>query len=164
MSEKMDRYQILEEIGRGGFATVYQARDTELGRLVALKELHPHLLADSSWVERFHQEARLIAGLSHPHIVTLHDLIGHSSDRLFLVMQLVEGPGLDKLLANWGQLPWTETLEIIRAVAEGLDYPHSQQILHRDLKPANILMDPVRGALLSDFGLAKLMKEHSLSQ
>src|SRR5262245_33446973 len=164
MQEYLGRYQILEKIGQGGFATVYRARDTELERLVALKELHAHLLADSGWVERFRREARLIAGLNHPQIVTLYDLTTQAPDRLFLVMQLVEGPGLDKLLADRGQLPWTEALEIIRATAEGLDYAHSQNILHRDLKPANILMDRLRGPLLSDFGLAKLMGEHGLSQ
>jgi eukaryotic-like serine/threonine-protein kinase len=100
MSEKRDRYQILNELGRGGFAIVYRARDTELGRLVALKELHPHLLADAGWVERFRREARLIAGLNHPHIVTLYDIIGQAPDPLFLVMQLVEGPGLDRLLVE----------------------------------------------------------------
>src|SRR5262245_55177507 len=164
MSEKIGRYQILEEIGRDGFATVYRARDTELERLVALKELHPHLLADSGWVERFRQEARLIAQLNHPHIVTLHDIIGQAPRGLFLVMHLVEGPGLDKVLASRGPLPWAEILEIIKAVAEALDYAHSQHILHRDLKPANILMDPSRGPLLSDFGLAKLMSDNNLSE
>src|SRR5262245_38558138 len=124
MSEKRDRYQILNELGRGGFATVYRARDTELGRLVALKELHAHLLADPGWVERFRQEARLIAGLNHPHIVTLHDIVGQASEPLFLVMQLVEGPGLDRLLTERGRLPWVEVLGILRAVTEGLDYAH----------------------------------------
>src|SRR5262245_9335947 len=137
MSEKMDRYQILEEIGRGGFATVYRARDTELERLVALKELHPHLLADTDWIGRFRHEARLIARLNHPQIVTLYDLTTQALDHLFLVMQLVEGPGLDKLLASRGRLPWAETLALIKPVAEALDYAHSQKILHRDLKPAN---------------------------
>ena len=163
MSKKIDRYQVLEEIGRGGFATVYRARDTELERLVALKELHSHLLTDAGWIERFRREARMIARLNHPHIVAIHD-IGQAADRQFLIMSLVEGPGLDKLLASRGRLPWPETLDIIQAVAEGLDYAHSQHILHRDLKPANILMDPIRGALLTDFGLAKLMSDHSLSQ
>src|SRR5262245_13219173 len=160
----MDRYQILGEIGRGGFAVVYRARDTELDRLVALKELNPHLLADTGWVEQFRREARLIARLNHPRIVTIYDIIDQAPARLFLVMHLVEGPGLDKLLAGRGRLPWTEALAIIQAVAEGLDYAHSQGILHRDLKPANILLDPARGPLLSDFGLAKLVSDHSLSQ
>src|SRR5262245_52709740 len=136
MSEKMDRYQILEEIGRGGFATVYRAHDTHLNRLVALKELHSHLLTDTDWIERFQREAHLIARLNHPHIVTIHD-IGQTPSRQFLIMSLVEGPGLDKLLAGRGRLSWPEAMVIIQAVAEGLDYAHSQHILHRDLKPAN---------------------------
>src|SRR5262245_37372382 len=147
MREKVDRYQILNEIGRGGFATVYRAHDTELDRPVALKELNPHLLTDTGWVERFRREARLIARLSHPRIVPIYDL-GQAPGRQFLIMHRVEGPGLDKLLESRGRLPWAEALEIIRVLAEGLDYAHSQHILHRDLKPANILMDPVRGALL----------------
>src|SRR4030095_14385390 len=101
MTEKADRYQILEELGRGGFATVYRARDTELERLVALKELHPHLLTDRDWGDRFRREARVIARLNHPHIVPIHD-IGQAGDRQFLIMSLVEGPGLDKLLASRG--------------------------------------------------------------
>lgn len=124
MPEYLDRYEILEKLGQGGFATVHRARDTELERLVALKALHPHLLADTDWIERFRREARLIAGLNHPQIVILYDLTVQAPDRLFLVMQLVEGPSLDKLLADRGQLPWAETLEIIRAVAQGLDYAH----------------------------------------
>src|SRR5262245_61605931 len=163
MAEQTERYQILNEIGRGGFAVVFRAHDTQLDRPVALKELHSHLLTDSDWVDRFRREARLIARLNHPHIVPIYD-IGQGVGRQFLIMSLVEGSGLDKLLASRGRLPWTEALDIIRAVAEGLDYAHSQGILHRDLKPANILMDPARGPLLSDFGLAKLVSDHSLSQ
>src|SRR5262245_33359890 len=112
MTEKIDRYQILDEIGRGGFATVYRARDTELERLVALKELNSHLLADKGWVERFRREARLIAQLSHPRIVPIYD-IGQTPGRQFLIMHLVPGPGLDKLLAERGRLSWAEALEIV---------------------------------------------------
>src|SRR5262245_26327715 len=107
MTEQIERYQILNEIGRGGFAVVYRAHDTQLDRPVALKELNAHLLADAGWVERFRREARLIARLNHPRIVAIHD-IGQTSGRQFLIMSLVEGPGLDKLLAGRGRLPWTE--------------------------------------------------------
>jgi tRNA A-37 threonylcarbamoyl transferase component Bud32 len=156
------RYEILEEIGQGGFAIVYRARDTKLDRLVALKELRSLLLQDTSWVKRFHQEARTIARLDHPRIVTIHDVY-EMQGRLFIVMRLVDGSGLEELITKQGHLPWSEAIEIITAVAEGLDYAHSQSILHRDLKPANILMDSERGPLLSDFGLAKLVGENSLS-
>ncbi|MCB0210696.1 MAG: protein kinase, partial [Anaerolineae bacterium] len=154
-----ERYETLEEIGRGGFATVYRSHDKVLDRSVALKELSSHLLADKGWIARFRQEAKLIARLDHPRIVTIHD-VGPT----FIVMRLVNGPSLAERLAERTRLPWAETLDIITAVAEALDYAHKQGILHRDLKPANILLDPERGPLLSDFGLAKLMSENSLSQ
>jgi serine/threonine-protein kinase len=91
MIEKLGRYEILEEIGQGGFAIVYRARDTQLDRLVALKELRPMLTHDAAWVKRFHREARTIARLDHPHIVTIHDVY-ERQQRLFIVMRLVDGP------------------------------------------------------------------------
>ena len=157
-----DRYEILEKIGEGGFATVYRARDKKLDRLVALKELRSILLQDTGWVKRFRREAQTIARLDHPRIVTIHDVY-ETHERLFIVMRLVDGPGLDEHVARQGRLPWPEAVQIITAIAEGLDYAHSQGILHRDLKPANILLDSERGPLLSDFGLAKLVGENSLS-
>jgi serine/threonine protein kinase len=162
MRDKIGRYELLKEIGRGGFAIVYRARDSELDRLVALKELKPLLLQDTDWVRRFRREARAIARLDHPRILTVHD-VGEIKGRLFIVMRLVHGPSLEELLARRGALPWSEALPVVVATAEGLDYAHRQGILHRDLKPANILMDPERGPLLSDFGLAKLAGESSMS-
>jgi WD40 repeat protein/tRNA A-37 threonylcarbamoyl transferase component Bud32 len=163
MIEELGRYKILEEIGRGGFAIVYRARDTKLNRSVALKELRPGLLDDIEWVKRFNREAQTIAHLDHSRIVTIHDVV-ELDKRLFIVMRLIEGPSLDEVIARQGALAWSQTVEIISAVAEGLDYAHNRDILHRDLKPANILLDPERGPLLSDFGLAKLVGDHSLSQ
>ena len=162
MNGSLGRYEILEEIGQGGFAIVYRARDTELDRLVALKELRPILLQDASWVRRFRREAKTIARLDHFHIVTIYDVY-EVEQRLFIVMRLVDGPSLDELITNRGYLSWAEAVEVMRAVAVGLDYAHAQDILHRDLKPANILMDPERGSMLTDFGLAKLASESSLS-
>ncbi len=162
MTGKLGRYEILEEIGQGGFAIVYRVRDMELERLVALKELRPILLQDTSWARRFRREARAIARLDHPHIVTIYD-VGEVEGRLFIVMRLVDGPSLEELIATQGRFPWPEAVEIITAVAEGLDYAHAQGVLHRDLKPANILMDPERGPMLTDFGLAKLAGESSMS-
>lgn len=163
LSITLGRYELLNEIGRGGFATVYRARDNELDRLVALKELKASLLTDAGGIERFRREARLIARLDHPHIVTVHD-VGQARERHFIVMRLVEGESLAGLLATQGQMTWPEAINLISAVADGLDYAHQRGILHRDLKPANILLDPERGPLLSDFGLAKLENEHSLSR
>ena len=162
MVETLGRYEILEEIGRGGFAVVYRARDTQLNRLVALKELRPALLHDADWIKRFYREARIVASLDHPHIVTIYD-VAEAEKRLFITMRLVDGPSLEKLIATQGRLSWSRTAEIIGVIADGLDFAHSQGILHRDLKPANILLDPDRGPMLSDFGLAKLISESGLS-
>ncbi len=162
MTELLGRYEILEEIGQGGFAIVYRGRDTALDRLVALKELRPMLLQDSTWVKRFHYEAKTIARLDHPRIVPIYDIY-EVSNRLFIVMRLIDGVSLDDLIATRGPFTWAETVDIIKAVAEGLNYAHAQGILHRDLKPANILIDAERGPMLSDFGLAKLTSESSIS-
>ena len=162
MTEIVGRYEILEEIGQGGFATVYRAHDGELDRLVALKELKPVLLQDKNWVKRFHREARAIARLDHPRIVTVYD-VTEIGERLFIVMRLVAGPSLEEHIIGRGHLTWSEAVAMTAAVAEGLDYAHQHGVLHRDLKPANILVDPERGPQLTDFGLAKLAGEHSLS-
>ncbi len=162
MAEKLGRYEILEEIGQGGFAIVHRGRDTALDRLIAMKELRPILLNDTAWVKRFRREARTIARLDHPHIVTIHDIYD-AENRLFIVMRLVDGPSLEEVIIARGPLPWPEALNIITAIIKGLDYAHTQDILHRDLKPANILLDSERGPMLTDFGLAKLAGESSTS-
>jgi hypothetical protein len=151
----------LAQIGAGSFATVYRARDRELDRLVAFKELKGSLLTDDRLLRRFRQEAKLIARLDHPNIVTIHD-VGQAQGQPFIIMRLVEGQSLAERLSGQGRMTWPEVIESISAVAAGLDYAHRRGILHRDLKPANILIDPERGPLLSDFGLAKLVDENSL--
>jgi serine/threonine protein kinase len=117
MTGKLGRYEILEEVGQGGFAVVYRARDRQLDRLVALKELRPMLLADPSSVKNFRQEARNIARLDHPTIVTIYDVY-EAAQRQFIVMQLVDGSSLAELIATQGHLSWSETVKMIRAVAE----------------------------------------------
>jgi len=162
MIEKVGRYEILDKIGEGGFAIVYRARDTELDRPVALKELRPILLTDKDWTRRFRREAKTIARLDHTHIVTIYDVY-EVQERLFIVMRLVNGPSLDELITIQGRLSWREATVIIASVIKGLNHAHTRGILHRDLKPANILMDPERGPMLTDFGLAKLASESSMS-
>jgi len=159
MIEKLGRYEILAEIGQGAFAVVYRAHDTQLDRLVALKELRSVvLLHDPDSVKDFRREARHIARLDHPHIVTIYDIY-EEEQRQFIVMQLVDGSSLAELIVERGRLSWPETVETITAVAEGLDYAHTRGTLHCDLKPANVLVDANHGPMLSDFGLAKLMGE-----
>jgi serine/threonine protein kinase len=162
MIEKIGRYEILEEIGQGGFAIVYRARDIELGRFVAMKELRPILLQDTAWIRRFMREAQTVAGLDHPHIVTIYDVY-REQNRLFIVMHLVNGASLEDRIAQKKGLSWAKTMKYITTIAQGLDYAHAQGILHRDLKPANILIDKQRGAMLSDFGLAKMTSQNSMS-
>jgi predicted ATPase len=113
-------------------------------------------LADPGSVKDFRQEARNVARLDHPRVVTIYDVY-EAERRHFIVMQLVDGSSLAELIATQGHLSWSDAVEILTALAAGLDYAHSRGILHRDLKPANILLDSNHGPMLSDFGLAKLI-------
>ena len=162
MAEALGRYEILEKIGEGGFAIVYRGRDITLDRPVALKELRPTLLLDRAWVQRFQREARTIARLDHPSIVPIYDVY-EANDRLFIVMRLVDNVSLNALIARVGKLAWADVLQVMIPILHGLNYAHKNGVLHRDLKPANILIDVDRGPMLSDFGLAKMVGEHSIS-
>jgi eukaryotic-like serine/threonine-protein kinase len=161
-SQQFGKYQIIEELGRGGFATVYRARDITLDRDVALKILHPQLLTDSVFVQRFRQEARTLATLRHPNIVTIYE-VSEIEGRLFIAAELAHGSSLAQLIVAREHLPWDETLALLRPICTALDYAHGRGIIHRDLKPANILLDAERGPLLTDFGFARLMEASSVS-
>jgi outer membrane protein assembly factor BamB/uncharacterized protein YeaC (DUF1315 family) len=158
----LGKYQILGELGKGGFATVYRARDPDLGRDVALKVLDPLLTRDPVWVARFRREARAVASLDHPRVVTVHE-IGQAEGSLYIAMRLVEGGSLKQRIEAQGALPWDEVVRLASQIAEALDFAHGQGVLHRDLKPANVLLDPRLGAVLSDFGFASLVADNSLS-
>jgi serine/threonine protein kinase/Tol biopolymer transport system component len=146
-----DRYVLERELGRGGMATVYLARDLKHDRAVALKVLRAELSAILG-AERFLREIRLTAGLQHPHILPLLDS-GEAGGLLYYVMPYVEGESLRQRLEREGQLPAAEAVRLTAEVAEALDYAHEQGIIHRDIKPENILLS--RGhALVADFGIA----------
>ena len=161
--QTLGKYRILEELGHGGFATVYRALDTTLEREVALKVLDPLLMRDEAFVARFQQEARAAASLEHPHIVPIYE-VGEGDGRLFIAMRLVRGPSLAQRLATQGRFPWEETLDILRQVSDALAYAHEEDVIHRDIKPHNILLDERSGAMLSDFGFARLVGTSSLTQ
>ncbi len=159
---QLGKYRIVEELGAGGFATVFKALDTTLDREVALKILHPPLLADRRFVQNFRQEAKTLAALRHPQIITIYE-VGEIDGRIFIAMELARGTSLARAIASRHRIPWGETLALLEPVCEALDYAHEQNVVHRDLKPANILIDKQRGALLTDFGFAKLLAENAAS-
>jgi eukaryotic-like serine/threonine-protein kinase len=149
---KLGPYQIQSLLGSGGMGEVYRARDTRLGRDVAVKVLPDHLSTDPDLKQRMEREAKAISSLNHPHICTLHD-IGSQDGVDFLVMEYLEGETLAERLHR-GALPLEEALKIAIQIAEALDKAHAHGIMHRDLKPANIMLTK-NGPKLMDFGLAK---------
>ena len=147
-----DHYTLEREIGRGGMATVFLATDLKHNRKVALKVLHPELAA-SVGHERFLREIKIVAGLTHPRILTLIDS-GEADGLLYYVMPFVEGETLKDRLGREGALPVDESLRIAREVADALAYAHDNGVIHRDIKPSNILFEAGH-AVISDFGIAR---------
>ena len=147
-------YEISGLLGKGGMGEVYRARDTKLGREVALKILPAELAADPVRLERFQREARAVAALNHPHIVTLYS-VEEADGVPFLTMELVEGDDLQQALAE-GQPTVAEVITIGIAVAEALAAAHAKGVVHRDLKPANIVVNADGRVKVLDFGMAKL--------
>src|SRR5205823_4411955 len=149
-----DRYRLERELGAGGMATVYLARDLKHDRPVALKVLRPELAAVLG-AERFLREIRLTAQLQHPHILTLIDS-GEADGFLYYVMPYVDDENLRNRLGREKQLPVDEAVDIAKAVAGALDYAHRHGVIHRDIKPENILLHDGQ-ALVADFGVALAM-------
>jgi eukaryotic-like serine/threonine-protein kinase len=149
-----ERYALERELGRGGMATVYLAREVAGERAVAVKAMHPEL-ASALGLERFRREMEIVGSLSHPGIVPLLDS-GRAEALLYYVMPYVEGESLHERLERERRLPPDEAVRIVLQVAEALSYAHGRGILHRDVKPDNILLaaNPTR-ALIADFGLAR---------
>ncbi len=146
-------YEILAPIGAGGMGEVYRARDTKLGREVAIKVLLEDFSGDEERLARFQREAHLLASLNHPNIATLHGL-EESNGVEFLVMELVEGETLAERISR-GPIPIDEALPVFSQIAEGLEAAHEKGVIHRDLKPANIKITPEGKPKILDFGLAK---------
>jgi serine/threonine-protein kinase len=152
---RLGPYEVAAPIGAGGMGEVYRARDTRLGRNVALKVLPAEFLADPARLGRFEQEARSASALNHPNIVTVHD-VGRAEATAYFAMELVEGKTLRELLTP-GALPLKRTLSIAAQVADALAAAHSSGIVHRDLKPENVMVTAEGRVKVLDFGLAKLL-------
>ncbi|MEM8531663.1 MAG: protein kinase [Chloroflexota bacterium] len=154
IGQKLGRYHIDEEIGRGGMARVYRATDSLLQRPVALKVLAPHLAVDPEFAHRFEREAVTAANLRHPNIVTIYDVGEHDGLR-YIAMEYVRGRTLYAIIEDLGAIGLRYAVPITGAVAAALDYAHSHNAVHRDVKPQNIMIDMDGRVLLTDFGIAQ---------
>jgi tetratricopeptide (TPR) repeat protein/TolB-like protein/predicted Ser/Thr protein kinase len=152
----LGRYQLLEEIGRGGMGVVYRALDTTLHREVAIKILPPELVADPERKRRFLVEAQTASQLEHPHIGVIHE-VGDADGMSFIAMELIRGEKLSDVLTR-GDLSAARAIELATEVAEGLALAHDKGVVHRDLKPANVMVTEHGHAKIIDFGLAKLVR------
>jgi tRNA A-37 threonylcarbamoyl transferase component Bud32/tetratricopeptide (TPR) repeat protein len=158
---KLGRYEILEEIGKGAMGVVYLARDPLIGRHVALKTFHiGYSVKDQElqqFRKRFIREAQSAGILSHPSIVTIHDVVEESAEGVtFIAMEYVRGTNLKELLQRSDALPVDFALEVVAQVADALEYAHSKGVVHRDVKPANIIITPDQKVKITDFGIARL--------
>jgi eukaryotic-like serine/threonine-protein kinase len=151
-----NRYQLEGSIGSGGMAVVYRARDLMLERTVAVKVLREDYSSDPAFRERFRQEARAAANLSHPNIVTIHDF-GLDAGRLFIVMEMVPGTDLKTILQRRGRFSIDDALNLIVQACAGIGYAHRAGLVHCDVKPHNVLVTPDRRLKVADFGIARAL-------
>jgi serine/threonine protein kinase len=158
-----DKYEILEEIGRGAMASVYKAVQKNLNRTVALKVVHRNLVHNDELLDRFHREAQVSASLNHPNLVTIYDE-GTEKDIHYMSMEYIDGVDIQTLIKNQGKLGKEKTINIIATVAEALDYTHSKGLIHRDIKSSNILITAKGRCVLTDFGLAHAASGSKLTQ
>jgi tRNA A-37 threonylcarbamoyl transferase component Bud32 len=149
--------EVMEMVGSGGMGAVYKVRQPQLDRLVALKILSPDLARDPNFAERFNREARVLARLAHPNIVTVFDF-GTRGPFCFLLMEYVDGVNLRQAMRAGGFTP-AESLELVRDICGALQFAHEEGVLHRDIKPENILIDRRGRVKIADFGIAKLLGE-----
>jgi eukaryotic-like serine/threonine-protein kinase len=158
-----ERYELEELVGTGGMSSVYRARDTLLERNVALKVLHDRYTTDDEFVERFKREARAVAQLSHPNIVTVIDR-GEDGGKQFIVFEYIDGENLKELVVRQGRLSVRDALEVALQIARGLAFAHEHGVVHRDVKPQNVLLNGDGQAKVTDFGIARTLAVDGVTQ
>ncbi|MCA1650185.1 MAG: serine/threonine protein kinase, partial [Acidobacteria bacterium] len=158
---RLGPYEIIAPLGAGGMGEVYRARDTKLGRSVAIKVILDEFAADEERIGRFEREAKMLASLNHPRIASLFGM-EHVDGQHFLVMELIEGETLADRLRR-GPMQVEEALPIAVQIAEALEAAHEKGVVHRDLKPANVKITPDGQVKVLDFGLAKVMENEATS-
>ncbi|WCB91349.1 serine-threonine kinase [Baekduia alba] len=156
------RYRLDAQIGAGGMSTVYRAFDTVLERQVAIKLMHREIASDGDQLERFRREARAVAQLNHPHIVTVIDA-GEDDNTPYIVFEYVEGETLKDRIRRFGRLPIQESIAYAIEIARALGVAHDRGIVHRDVKPQNVLVDEEGSAKVTDFGIARTLDQEGLT-
>ena len=155
-----NRYQVKELLGQGGMSSVYRAYDPQLRRDVAIKIIHPHLSDDPKFVRRFEEEAAAVARLRHPNIRQVFDS-GHDADTFYMVLEFLPGETLKERLNSYAQdhqlMPLNEVITITQQICEAVAYAHRHGVIHRDIKPSNVIISEQGEAVLTDFGIAKMV-------
>ena len=151
---KIGQYEIGEQLGQGGMATVYKAVQSSIGRVVAIKVMPTYFMGDPNFLQRFEREVKVIAELQHPRVLPVYDY-GQDQGRPYIVMAYMPGGTLADLIRK-GPMPLEATVRLVEQIAEGLDHAHNHGIIHRDFKPSNVLLDANGNAYLADFGIAKM--------
>src|SRR5450755_1607389 len=157
------RYQVLRILGQGGMGAVYQARDQELDRIIALKVIRPELASNPSILARFKQELILSRNVTHKNVVRIFDL-GEAEGTKFITMEYVEGEDLRAILRRKGKFHSKEAVAVIQQICRALEAAHSEGVIHRDLKPQNVMLDPQGRVVVMDFGLARSLEAPGMTQ
>jgi len=160
---RVGQYEIVEELGRGGMATVYRAFQPSANRFIAVKVIHRAIASEESGIERFQREARLVTQLEHPHILPVHD-VNTTSDPPYIVMRYLEGGTLKDIMTRQRVLPISEIAHLMRQIGSAIDYAHRRGVIHRDIKPSNIMIDGDGNPYLTDFGIARINEGEGLTQ
>lgn len=157
----LGKFEILDEVGHGGFGTVYRANDTTLDRIIALKVLHDQYNSDQKFIESFKREAKLMAKITHPNVVQILE-VGDLDGQIYIAMQYFDGGSLEQKIQSGGPLTLRDAIRMLNQVARGLEAGHKIGLIHRDIKPANILYNQDGFIAISDFGVAKSIQQGSV--